>query len=67
MNADILGCGLGESTEGLGREAQLHPANTLGLDVYLKGASGVTLGVTDVVTGFGSTAGEITSSAHKYG
>ncbi len=54
-----------QSAHRLGGEPQLHAAQTLGLNVYLECATGMSFGMTDVVASFGSSSSQLTGSAHK--
>ncbi len=58
-------CGFGQSTHGFGRKFQFQATETLGLDIDLESATGMTFGMTDFVTSFGSASSQITGSAHK--
>ncbi len=49
--------GFGQGAHSFGRKFQLQATETLGLDIDLESATGMTFGMTDFVTGFSSTSG----------
>ena len=44
---------------------QFHAANPFGLDIDLESAPSMAFGVADFVAGFGTSASQITGSAHR--
>ncbi len=61
----ILGSALGQSADSAGGEAELHPTETLGLEVNGKRTARVALGMANVVSGLGTPAGELADAAHS--
>lgn len=56
---------LGQGTESLSGELELHATDTLRLDIDRKRAAGLHIRVTPIVSGFGAASGEVAYSTHR--